>query len=262
MHTSTLCILLVLILSMQHSIAQSNDTLPAFSAVSKEGVITISWLNRFTQNLSQVNIQRSKDSAKGFVTIHSLPNPDLRNVSYVDKTAKNDSSYYRIFILFEGANYIFTPSKRPFRDTTKPVKPAPVIVVKKDSTVKKSVANEVKKEVPAPANTVSTPATTAPKIEQEKPPPPPPKKVWVPSSLIYTGNDGNVVIALTDAVKCNYSIRFIREDSSFLFRIPSIKEPFVKLDKVNFLQAGWIFFELYDGDSLIEKNKFLVTRDY
>lgn len=260
-----LLIICLLQFSFQNVRAQIKDTLPAFSVVSKEGTITISWINRFSQNLSQVNVQRSKDSLKGFVTIHSLPNPDLRSFSYIDKTAKNDSAFYRVFILFEGANYIFSPSKRPFRDTTKPVKPAPVIAVQKDST-KKVVTATTKKENASAVQTATTAVTNnanvAAKTEPEKPPPPPPKKVWVPSTFVYTGNDGNVVISLPDAAKCNYGIRFMREDSSFLFRIPSIKEPFVKLDKVNFLQAGWVFFALYDGETLIEKNKFLITRDY
>jgi len=254
----------LLLFLFQNIHAQIKDTLPAFNVVSKEGTITISWINRFSQNLSQVNLQRSKDSLKGFVTIHSLPNPDLRSFSYVDKSAKNDSAFYRVFILFEGANYIFSPSKRPFRDTTKPAKPAPMIAVQKDST-KKAATVATKKENATVAQTTTAVANNtavAAKTEPEKPPPPPPKKVWVPSAFIYTGDDGNVVISLSDAAKCKYEIRFMREDSSFLFRIPSIKEPFVKLDKVNFLQAGWVFFELYDGETLIEKNKFLITRDY
>lgn len=252
----------MLLVFFQNTHAQIKDTLPAFSAVSKQGTITISWINRFSQNVSQINLQRSKDSLKGFITIHSLPNPDLRNFSYIDKSAKDDTSFYRVFILFEGANYIFSPSKRPFRDTTKPVKPTPVIALQKDSTPKAGLKKETE-NVAQTANTMATNnATVAVKTEPEKPPPPPPKKVWAPSPFIYTGNDGNVVISLSDAVKCNYEIRFMREDSSFLFRIPSIKEPFVKLDKVNFLQAGWVFFELYDGETLIDKNKFLITRDY
>lgn len=258
----------ILLFSFSQSKAQIKDTLPAFSVVSKDGTITISWINKFAQNLSQVNVQRSKDSLKGFVTIHSLPNPDLRSFSYIDKTAKNDTSFYRVFILFEGANYIFTPSKKPFRDSTKPVKPAAVVAPKKDTLTKKGTNTPAKKEAEnisqsVSATPVNQPAVT-PKSEPDKPlpPPPPPKKVWMPSPFIYTGDDGNVLISLPDAAMCKYEIRFMREDSSFLFRIPSIKEPFVKLDKANFLQAGWIFFELYNGELLIEKNKFLITRDY
>lgn len=229
------------------TMAQVKDTLPAFAVVSKQGVVTISWVNGFKQSLSQINIQRSKDSLKGFITIYSLPDPDQRVVSYVDKTAKNDSSYYRIFILFNGANYSFTVSKRPFRDTAKVVQPTPRLV--KDTTAL------VNNQQPAPQN------ATTPVKEAEKAPAPV-KKVWVPSTLIYTGNDGHVVIALPDAAQKHYNIRFMREDSTFLFRIPHVKESFLKLDKVNFMKAGWVLFELYDGDVLVEKNKLLITPDY
>lgn len=107
-------------------VSAQTDTLPKFKAIKKNGEISISWINSF-KNVSQVNIQRSKDSTRNFSTIHSLSNPNVKSYSYVDKTAKNDSGYYRIFVLFEGSNYIFTPSKRLFIDTTKIVAPTPKI---------------------------------------------------------------------------------------------------------------------------------------
>ncbi len=221
------------------AIAQT-DTLPKFSAVKKRnGEIHISWSNSF-KNVSQINIQRSKDSLRNFSTIHSVPNPNVRSYSYVDKTAKNDSGYYRIFVLFEGTNYIFTPSYKLFIDTTK------------------EVIVEVIKEPKIPA----IPPKEKPVVVKEEKPQPPPKPVWVPSVYVFTGNDGNPVIRLPDAVAKKYSIKFMKEDGSHLFTIPAVTETYLTLDKVNFMRSGWYHFELMENGNVKEKNKFLITRDY
>lgn len=228
-------LLLVLVFCSSSLLAQ-NDTLPKFSAKKKNGEITISWISVF-KNASQINIQRSKDSTRNFSTIHSLPNPNVKSYTFTDKTAKNDSGFYRIFILLEGSNYFFTVSKRLFIDTSKTQIVEPVIV-----TVK----------------TVDKPKVKEP---EEKPAPPPPKPVWVPSVYIFTGDDGNAVIKIPDAGSKKYSIRFTKEDGSFLFLIPEVKESYLTLDKVNFMKSGWYFFELLEEGKLKEKNKFLITRD-
>lgn len=234
-----LSLLALLLFAAAFAFAQ-NDTLPKFQAIKKRnGEIVISWNSPY-KNVSQINIQRSKDSLRSFSTIHSLPNPNVKSYSYVDNTAKNDSGYYRVFILFEGTNYIFTPSRRLFVDTTKEV-------VTLTETVK-----------PSKPSVTSQPKET---IKEEKPQPAP-KPVWVPSIYVFTGDDGNPVISLPDAASKKYSIRFLREDGKLLFAIPKVTEPYLTLDKVNFLKSGWYHFELLEDGKLREKNKFLITRDY
>ncbi|RXK58803.1 hypothetical protein ESA94_15545 [Lacibacter luteus] len=217
-----------------------NDTLPKFTAIKKRtGEIVLSWNSPY-KNVSQINIQRSKDSLRSFSTIHSVPNPNAKSYSYIDKTAKNDSGYYRIFILFEGTNYIFTPSRKLFIDTSREVV-ASVEPVKNNKPV---VATHPKETV------------------KEDKPQTPPKPVWVPSIYVFTGDDGNPVINLPDAAAKKYSIRFMREDGKLLFAIPKITESYLTLDKVNFMKSGWYHFELLEDGKLKEKNKFLITRDY
>jgi hypothetical protein len=215
-----------------HAQAQK-DTLPSFSVKNKKGVITISWINTF-KNTSQLNIQRSKESNRNFVTIHSSPDPEAKSYSYVDKTAKTDSGYYRIFILFEGANYVFTPAIRPTEDT--------VQITALDSKAPLLSSNEKEDKIaPAPAA--------------------PPKKAWEPSKFIFTGNDGNIVIQLPDAPNKKYYISFLKEEGRLLFVVPEVKEPYLILDKTNFLKSGWYYFELKEDGQVVERNKFLITRD-
>lgn len=204
------------------------DTLPKFSAKKRNGEIIISWSSAF-KSVSQINIQRSKDSTRNFSTIHSLPNPNVKSYSYTDKTAKNDSGFYRVFILFEGSNYLFTSSKKLVLDTSTYIPPATIPFDKQ-------------------------------KFPEEKPGVFS-KPLWVPSVYIFTGDDGNAVINLPDAAAKKYSIKFMKEDGSFLFLIPQVKETYLTLDKVNFLKSGWYMFDLLEDGKLKERNKFLITRD-
>ncbi|HLP36674.1 hypothetical protein [Lacibacter sp.] len=225
-------ILPILLIFIAYSATAQQDTLPKFAAVKKmNGEIVLSWISTF-KNVSQINIQRSKDSLRNFSTIHSVPNTSSKAYSYVDKTAKNDSGYYRIFILFEGSNYVFTPSKKLTIDTS--------------------------------STTVPTykPAQPQKEVEKDDRPTIAPKPVWVPSVYIFTGDDGNPVIRLPDALSKKYSVRFLKENGSQLFIIPKITDTYLTLDKVNFMKSGWYHFELLEDGKLKEKNKFLITRDY
>ena len=102
----------------------------------------------------------------------------------------NLPQYYRLFISFEGGTYIFTKSHRPGLDT------------------RENLYAEIT-EIQAV---------------------PPPVKTWfVPSKMVYTGKDNNVIIALPDADKKKYSIKFFEEDGSPIFELKKITEPGLRL---------------------------------
>lgn len=89
-----------------------------------------------------------------------------------------------------------------------------------------------------------------------------PVQTWfVPSKLVYTGKENNVIISLPDAEKKKYSIKFFEEDGSPLFEIKKISESYLTLDKVNFVHAGLFKFEVYEKGVLIEKNIFYIPKD-
>ncbi|HMP88470.1 MAG TPA: hypothetical protein PKE63_14415, partial [Lacibacter sp.] len=180
--------------------------------------------------------QRSKDSNRNFITIHSTPNPEARSYSYVDKTAKTDSGYYRVFILFDGANYMFSKPVQPHEDTINLAPLGPAVISGRSDKQKEE-------KITGPVNTA------------------PPKKAWEPSLFIYTGNDGNVVISLPDAELKKYSVTFHREEGRILFTLPEVKEKYLLVDKATFLKSGWYFFELREDGVVKERNKFLITRD-
>ena len=84
---------------------------------------------------------------------------------------------------------------------------------------------------------------------------------FVPSKLIYTGKDNNVIIALPDAGKKKYVIKFFEENGAFLFELNKITETYLTLEKVNFLHAGIFDFEIFENGVLIEKHKVYVPKD-
>jgi hypothetical protein len=199
----------------------AQDTLPKITVTKLGRKALVSWVNPFS-NTTNINIQRSADSLKGFSTIGSVINVDARTNGFVDtKEFLPSNQYYRLFISFNGGSYIFTQSFQPSEDTTNLNIPI---------------------EIPV--------------TEEQR------GKSWfVPSRHVYTGKDNNVIISLHDAEKRKYSIRFFDADGSFLFEVNKISKPFLILDKVNFVHSGLFYFELHENKVIIEKHKFYIPKD-
>ncbi len=90
----------------------------------------------------------------------------------------------------------------------------------------------------------------------------PPVQTWfIPSKLVYTGKQNNVIISLPDAEKKKYSIKFFEDDGTPLFELKKIAEPYLILDKVNFIHAGLFNFEIYSEGVLVEKHKIFIPKD-
>ncbi len=89
-----------------------------------------------------------------------------------------------------------------------------------------------------------------------------PIEVYKVSAYVFAGKYGNIHVALPDAGKRHYAIRFFDETNKLLFELAEIKDPLLILDKTNFQHAGWFRFELYDGTLLKEKNKFFIPKEF
>ena len=216
------CLLFLLSFLFQ-KICLSQDTLPKITVTQLGKKVLVSWNNPFT-NVSHINVQRSWDSLKYFKTIGSLldVSPGLNGFADPKEFIPSDQ-YYRLFISFNGGSYIFTQSHRPGKDTLAEIPP---------------IENPVTAEVPKYNH-----------------------NLYVPSRHVYTGKDNNVIISLPDEARKKYSIRFYRANGSFLFEVSKIVEPFLILDKSNFLRSGLFIFELYDNHIIIERHKFYIPKD-
>src|SRR6476646_11153890 len=110
-------LLLTILVSVSYNLP-AQDTLPKFSVKNAGGGrIIISWLNTY-QLVKQINIQRSFDSVKNYKTILSVPDPMNKENGYADTKASSDNMFYRLFIVLDGSQFIFTRSMRPVIDST------------------------------------------------------------------------------------------------------------------------------------------------
>lgn len=118
--TRKLLLVTIILSSLLQSKAQ--DTLPRFTALTRNNRVFISWTNTFPVT-TQISIQRSKDSTKNFKTILTVPDPKVLQNGFVDTKADTPFMFYRLFIVQDSGKYIFSKSKRPVLDTTKAAEP-------------------------------------------------------------------------------------------------------------------------------------------
>ena len=148
----------------------AQDTLPKFSVVTKGNKkAIISWVNNYPV-VTQISIQRSRDSLRGFVTIMSMADPTAPQNGFVDAKAPDMNQFYRIFVVKNNGQFLFTQSKRPLWDTTKvavtkqqPDNGQRVII---QGTVSDKQAEEIKEKLQS--NTTITPAPVVKAPEPEK----------------------------------------------------------------------------------------------
>jgi len=95
------------------AVLRAQDTLPRFTAIVRgPGKILISWHNKYPV-VSQISIQRSSDSLKNFTTLLTVPDPKLPENGAVDSKADHPNYYYRLFVVLDNGQYLFTNSQRP-----------------------------------------------------------------------------------------------------------------------------------------------------
>ena len=109
--------LLPLLLFLYH-FSFSQDTLPLISVTKIGNKVLVSWVNNFSQ-VTNINIQRSYDSVKNFRTIGSVLNVKAINNGFVDAQEFATPEYYRVFISFEGGNYMFSKVHKPVVDSAR-----------------------------------------------------------------------------------------------------------------------------------------------
>ena len=111
----------LLLFTSIHQVSFGQDTLPKISVTQIGRKAVLSWVNPYI-NVTNINIQRSGDSLKGFTTIGSVINVNTRTNGFMDtKEFLPSDQYYRLFISFEGGAYIFTQSHRPIPDTSRAI---------------------------------------------------------------------------------------------------------------------------------------------
>ncbi len=141
-----ICFILILALT---GVAQ--DTLPAFSAeIKAKNKILISWSNPYGTRIKQLSIQRSRDSAKLFKTIITIPDPTVLQNGFMDQNLPDTNFFYRLYIMLDGGEYVFSKVKAP-KTVPPPPKKAP-LEKKQESMPAKEQPVRVPEKKPEPVN--------------------------------------------------------------------------------------------------------------
>jgi len=223
----------------------AQDTLPRFSLKNAgNNRIIISWTNNY-QRVKQISIQRSADSLKNYKTILTVPDPMNKSNGYADTKATSDNMFYRLFIMLDGAMYVFSSAKRPIVDSSQMAE-----------AERKKMLDPFSLEVNKPEKNIDSTLRSSGLDSKNKP------NIFVPSMYVYTARDGNIHLNLPDVMSKKYSVKFYDENDNFLFEINNLKEQSLIVDKTNFYHAGWFKFELFVDDKLKEKHKFYLDKEF
>jgi hypothetical protein len=266
---------------------RAQDSLPNFSVDVRNGAIIIGWINPYN-DIAQLIIQQSKDSISGFRSIVTMPDPAAVTNGFAYKKPYSENYYYRIFYLRSGSRYMFTAPKKPSPEikqiAQKPIqdKAAENLITSPkqvDSIIKSnpSIVTDIKKGLKADSvvlekidsvfrvnpekamkiiRYVGQVASPLQKIDHTTK-----DDIFNPSGLIFTNNEGNLVIALPDVHKKKFSLYVQTKEGTPVFEMKNIKEPLLQIDKSNFYKSGWFKYELYEAGRLREKNRFYIPED-
>lgn len=259
--------LIVVLMVFQNAFSQ--DTLPGFSVVEKGNRVIVSWINPF-ETCIQLNVQRSYDSLKYFRTVYSATSPGLPQNGFSELKQPANRTFYRIFYVLQGGAYFFTAAKLATTDAdARDINGHPtnlsaltkitinnrgalvaILQGSQFARFRDSILHQTKDTIFAINDSL---IELRQFVSREN---------WRASTFIFTTKEGYLNIALSDAEKKKYHIKFFEDGGPMLFEINRINEPLLTLDKANFVHSGWFTFELYEDDKLKEKNKFYLPKDF
>lgn len=261
--------------------------------------ILISWQQGLGDKIRQLSVQRSFDSTKMFKTIVTLPDPTLAANGYMDTKAPNDHMYYRIYLLLDSGQYLFSVSARPqksnlsaqagtepsFRPSPvggvnparngqsvvvqqKEGAPAAVIIpekifhVKRRDTLIVSLTERYVKAFRDSIRLKTKDTLLLVNADTFHLRPFIPKEIYKPSSYVFTDKEGPLKINLPEAPAKKYSILIFEMTGEKILEIKNIADKKLTIDKSHFGHAGWFRFELYEDGVLKEKHRFQIGRDF
>jgi hypothetical protein len=230
----------------------AQDTLPRITVKNLNGQIIVSWVNNYKTPVSNISIQRSYDSLKNYTTIGSVLNPQNLENGYADSKPPYNKMYYRVFISFDGGTYQFSKITRPVKDLL-------VVAETADTSFPFLIGGRDKSAI----QIINDPKNPNSRI-QSKPALPNinnPELITYPSRRIFTAKDNNIVLFLPEAETKKYTVKFFEENETPLFELNKLHDSFLIIEKVNFVHAGWFYFEVYDNGKLIERNKFFISKE-
>lgn len=230
----------------------AQETLPNITVKNQNGIIIVSWKNEYPLPIKNINIQRSYDSLKNYVTIGSVLTPQNRENGFADTKPPYNKMYYRVFISFDGGAYQFSEPTRPVKDI--PLQADDITDTDRNPFTRDSSSVKIYNPDVSNPKAVLVPKPNLPAVTTSP-------LITYPSRRVYTGKDNNIIINLPGATEKKYAIKFFDENENPVFELNKLAENYLIIEKVNFIRAGWYNFELYENGKIIEKNRFYVPKD-
>ena len=258
----------IMLLSTAHLQAQDLSSFTVESLGTNRTLV--SWNNPFGDALIQVNVQTSYDSLRNFGTVFEPLSPSLPQNGFVNNKGYAGKVYYRLFYVLAGGAYYFTPSKpigieEPMEEEGK-TRSAGVHERRITIRTPLNILAHLKPEDFAKFRDSITNSTkdTLTAVNQDDMV----LKYYQHADFnAFTGYvglnpEGFVEIKLPDADKKKYKVIFKDDGGNHLFTINHVSDNDLVLDKTDFLHAGWFYFELYQDDKIIEKNRVYLSSDF
>jgi hypothetical protein len=223
---------LIFIIILISASAAAFAQLPKIEVVHASGKNVISWINTY-QGLESIDIQRSTDSTKGFITIGNLKKPAKGANSWSDPMPVAGKSFYQLIINFNPE--VNWPSNRKSI-----VLDSATLAIGKNLTIEKA------KEAAVEKAKVESPGLIKEEIK--------PAFTFTPSVHVYTNPyTGHVNISLENTLSKRYSVAFYMPDKSVAFKIDRISIDHLVVDKRNFNGKGVFAFALMENGVEVEK---------
>lgn len=272
---------------------EAQDTLPNFIVQKSNNKLIVRWIN-LNKKIIQINVQRSADSLTGFKTIYALEEPTWQLYEYIDIKAIDDNQFYRLYIVEEGGKYEFTASRKPItvvQTILKPIVADNLIIAKiatpkpkekitptnivKAEPIKKTISEPLQENVLATLiepkkssnNLIAYNSTRIMKFASTLQIPQSAKRLTpvhqdssYPHIYVYVNPQGYVEVIHPALINKKVNINFYKEDGTNLFSLSDVNDSELILDKTNFLQSGWFFFELYENGKFIVRQKFYLPK--
>ena len=73
-----------------------------------DGKAKVEWTNPYGDSIVQLNVQRSWDSARNYLTVFVPLSPELPQNGFIDETPGYSGMYYRLFYVLVDGSFFFT----------------------------------------------------------------------------------------------------------------------------------------------------------
>lgn len=206
--------------------------LPNLKIETLKGSNIIHWYSSY-KNIKSISVERLGAGSASWSSLGIINRPRKGKKSFTDDEPLLGASKYRLKILFEG--------NVDWYSNTYTVNLTAEMLAQSGRMVINSGNSDVEEYQSGRKDTVGNEKPTFTDFYYE------------PSTQVYTNPyTGHINITLGDARRKRYSLKFFDPNKNEVLEISRVKNTNIILDKFNFNATGIYFFQLYDGEDLVE----------